>query len=560
MTMIKHIYRQYVPEDVRAQLYRLRQQLAPHPASENWIDKIDAQHRDGFAQLAINIKSLPATEKKKILMFSVLPWSQGTVEHMLSDALRLRGHEVRSIVCSGALPDCEMHYFDFARPKCEDCLKRTLDLTHAFGIQPLYSASYLNQQDIDEANRLLDGLDEQSLVQFQFAGIPVGKIAQFHLNVFYQTYLVRRDSAQIEQMRTFARSIVLQCTFINRVLDEAQPDICVTSNGKAFSYRAFFLLARQRGLRVVTWEEHAFDNTMKFVFSHNAFAGEIHLEHAWETEQQKPLLPEQAEQLQQYFKNWRQARNTPFEYHRNTRPEVDYLYNSLEIQQGTPMIVCFPNMLRDTLAFDRDIGFETQLDWLFAMVRYVANRPELHLVVRAHPAERVLPEHYAKYNRFFVCDEIRREFEHLPANLHLLEGDSPINTYTLIQEAQVVCAYSSTVGLECALDGRMVCLLGDVHYRGKGFTHDIARPQELWDFLDSGPEYPRHITSEQQELAQRYAYLWRFRHPAVMPFYDDKAVKFEFPDLSVLGPNGDPTIDRLCQRVLDGQPFIDLNT
>jgi hypothetical protein len=555
-TPIKRIYQKYIPEDVRTQIYRWRHRF--QPKAEGWIDRINRQTREQFPELAMKIPFLKGDEKKKILMFSVLPWVQGSIEHILSNALHLRGHEVRSVVCSGLLPDCEMHYFDFERPPCELCLKGTLKLAHAFGIQPLFSTSYLDSEDVAETNQLLDNLDELEIFKFTYMKVPVGEIARFHLNVFYQTYLVRLESNQVEQMRRFAKSIVLQCKFITRILDAIQPDICITSNGKAFSYRAFFLLARQRGLRVVTWEEHAFDNTMKFVFSQNAFAGEIHLEEAWETECERQLTPSQREQLEEYFGNWRQARITPFEYHRNTRPEVEYLYNALGISKGSPIVACFPNMLRDTLAFDRDIGFATQLDWLISMVHYAEKRPELNLIVRAHPAERVLPEKYAKYNRFFVGDEIRRAFPTLPANVHLIEGDSPINTYTLIDEAQVICVYSSTVGLECALDGRLTCLLGDVHYRSKGFTQDIEKPEQLWSFLDNGPTYPRNISSEQQELAWRYAYLWRFRHPTVMPFYSDEYRRFDFPDLSVFTPNINPTIDTLCRRILDGRPFIDI--
>lgn len=498
--------------------------------------------------------------QKRILMYSMIPWSQGCMEHVLSTALRLRGHGVASVVCGGLLPDCEMHYYDFDRPPCDRCLANAKGLAKPYCVDPLLSTDYITSNDIEEARALVAMTSTKDLEMLTYNGVPVGQIARFHVNVFYQTFLVALDDTQTDQFRRFAEASVLLTKSASALIDHVKPDLVVVSNGKAFTYRPFFLVAKQKGIPVVTWEEHAFDNTMKFVFNHNCYAGEIHLVSVWETEKEKELSADQNKDLDTYFAKWRSAEIAPFPYHKNTSSDTDLIYSTLGIQKTSPIVACFPNMVRDTSAFDRDVGFDSLLQWIVKTVQYAATRPHLQFVIKAHPAERCLPEKYAKYNRFFICEEVRRHFSPVPANVHLLEGDSPINSYSLIEKSDVVVVYTSTMGIECALNGRLACVVGDVHYRGKGFTRDISCEEDLWAFLDGGPPYQTHISEDEVRLARRYAYLWRFRHPVTMPFYDTERLTFSLPDASELGPGtkANPTIDRLCSCIIHGRPFIDV--
>lgn len=537
-------------------LQMIRAARALFPPGRNWIARIESMKDRDLGRLLSNRQNLKH-ERKKILFYSMIPWAQGCVEHMSSVALNLRGHEVFSIICSGALPDCEMHYYDFDRPDCRNCLEGALRFTNAFGITPILSSDLIAVEDEVEANNIVNGLSFDELLLLEYNGVPVGKIARFHINVFYQNFILNLDETQIEQFKTFCKTAILLTKQSTRVLDEVKPDIVIVSNGKAFTYRPLFHAARHREIRVVTWEEHAFDNTMKFVFNHNCFAGEIHLEEPWKEEKDRQLTPDQAGNVEEYFVKWKRAEITPFPYYDSPNQRVTR--EELGIKPGTSLIACFPNMCRDTAAIDRDIGFKNMIDWLLKTVEFAYNRPELSFVIRAHPAEKKLPPQYAKYNRLFVCDEVKKHFSPLPENVFLFEGDSPISSYSLMDMADVVVVYSSTIGLECALNGRLACVAGDVHFRNKGFTKDISTPNQLWEFLDKGPDYQRNISEQQIQFAQRYAYLWRFRNPVKVPFYNPDGCELSLPGFGVLAPGGDSSIERLCHCILTGDPFIDIN-
>lgn len=526
--------------------------------SRGWLDRIARLCRMELrGLLAEQRAATPARDRRRILMYSLIPWRPGCVEHMLAAALRLRGHEVATMLCGGMLPDCEMHYYDFDRPACAQCRSRARRFARAFGIAPEFSSAYQREADLAEAERRVHGLDEAGLETLVLEGVPVGRIARFEMHVFYQSYLPALDEVQLGQFRTFCRSAILLTRLAGRLLDHHRPDVAVACNGKGLTYRPFVILARQRGIPVVTWEEYLTD-TMRFVFAHNAYANEIHLESVWERERQRPLTPAQEQWVDDCFGQWQRGENTPFPYQRHTRRDADLMHRTLGIPAGVPIVACFPNLVRDSAVLERDVGFGSLLDCLVRTAEFTRGRPDVHLVIRAHPAELCLPEHLAKYNRFFVCPEVRRRCSPLPPNVHLLEGDTAVNSYDLIDAADVLLVYTSTIGLEAALRGRLACIVGDVHYREKGFTRDIARPEELWDFLASGPPYPRTISPEQVTLARRYAYLWRYRHLVQMPWYDPVSMSLGLPTFRELASGGNRVIDGLCRCIVTGEPFLDL--
>jgi hypothetical protein len=44
-----------------------------------------------------------------------------------------------------------------------------------------------------------------------------------------------------------------------------------------------------------------------------------------------------------------------------------------------------------------------------------------------------------------------------------------------------------------------------------------------------------------------------------MPFYDPNVMEFDIPTWERLAPGGNAIIDRLCESVLSGAPFIDID-
>jgi capsule polysaccharide export protein KpsC/LpsZ len=153
-------------------------------------------------------------------------------------------------------------------------------------------------------------------------------------------------------------------------------------------------------------------------------------------------------------------------------------------------------------------------EWLRRTTRYFAERPDVQFVIRIHPGELIT-------NGPSVADVVRETLPDLPEHIHLIAADAQVNTYDLVEIADLGLVYTTTVGLEMAMSGAPVIVSGKTHYRGKGFTQDPGSWEEyitLLDTLLADPEGHRP-SQDQVDLAWTYAYSFFFEYPLPFPWH-----------------------------------------
>jgi hypothetical protein len=81
--------------------------------------------------------------------------------------------------------------------------------------------------------------------------------------------------------------------------------------------------------------------------------------------------------------------------------------------------------------------------------------------------------------------------------------------------------YTTTVGLEMALQGLPVIVAGQTHYRNRGFTIDPDSWVRYYKLIGSVLENPEEyrLSHKQVELAWRYAYCFFFKFPRPFPWH-----------------------------------------
>src|SRR5688572_3853027 len=131
-----------------------------------------------------------------------------------------------------------------------------------------------------------------------------------------------------------------------------------------------------------------------------------------------------------------------------------------------PVVLLAANVLGDSLTLGRNIFAESMSEWITRTVQFFANRPDVQFVIRVHPGETMVPK--AKSMAAVVCEAL----PDIPENIHIIAATDKINTYDLIEIADLGLAYTTTVGMETAMNGIPVMCCGETHYRGRGFTID----------------------------------------------------------------------------------------
>jgi lipid A disaccharide synthetase len=97
-------------------------------------------------------------------------------------------------------------------------------------------------------------------------------------------------------------------------------------------------------------------------------------------------------------------------------------------------------------------------------------------VIRIHPAETKLS---GRESREQMIEALAKRIPMFPANVTVIPPEENTSTYELMQEADIGLVYSSTTGLEMAMLGKPVVVAARTHYRGKGFTIDVSRLEDM---------------------------------------------------------------------------------
>jgi len=217
-----------------------------------------------------------------------------------------------------------------------------------------------------------------------------------------------------------------------------------------------------------------------------------------------------------------------------------------------PVVLLAANVLGDSLTLGRNIFAESMSEWITKTVQYFAKRTDVQLVVRIHPGEKIVPQ--AKS----MGTVVREALPELPSHIHVIGALDNVNTYDLIEIANLGLAYTTTVGVETAMNGIPVISCGQTHYRNRGFTIDANTWEEYFSTLEKVlSDLPAHrLTEEQTAKAWNYAYRFFFEYPRPFPwrlmnFWDDLEV---WPLEKVLSDEGMSQFGDTF-KFLVGKPF-----
>ncbi len=148
-------------------------------------------------------------------------------------------------------------------------------------------------------------------------------------------------------------------------------------------------------------------------------------------------------------------------------------------------------------------------EWLQRSVQFFARRPDVQLVVRIHPGERYLKGPS-------VAQVVREALPELPAHIHLVEAADPINTYDLVEIADLGLVYTTTVGMEMAMSGVPVIVGGQDPLPRQRLYLDPGPGTSIISMVDQALSEPAGASSEPRPggtgLELRLPFLLRLSH------------------------------------------------
>jgi hypothetical protein len=500
-------------------------------------------------------KQPPMPELQRVLVVTPRAWSTHVARDLLvAHSLRLRGANVQIYTCGGRLPICNIASHHAAPPMpCDFCRTYTSRAFQLLDFSPHRLQDFVSIDDIRVVQRAVAGLSPNELELFEDSDLPVGRIVQISVRWFLNSGTISDDSLSLRTYRQFLVSGAIVGRAARQLLQQTDPQVLYLLNGLFFEEQILMFLAHQRNIDVITHESGFHADSV--ILAHNAIAGYFDLSAVWPYFANQPLTTQEVTCLDTYLQARWQGGQDAARYYPHIQADTDDFYRTLGLDPDRPIVAAFTNILWDSAVLDRHRAFSSMTEWLAALVKYAACNPQCQFVIRIHPAEIRLE---MRETRQRVADFLQANFPVLPSNVHIIPPDSPLSSYTLMRLSQVGLVYTSTVGLEMALQGKPVIVAGQTHYADKGFTYQADNANDYLVLLDQlstlSPPGPDEV-----ELARRYAYLFFFRLMVPFPLIttlDRGRLRFNFTDLSALRPGADSSLDLICEGILQRKPFL----
>jgi hypothetical protein len=297
-------------------------------------------------------------------------------------------------------------------------------------------------------------------------------------------------------------------------LSENKPDVVIVPNGTIQEFGVVYEVAKYLKIPVVTYEFG--DQRQRIWLAQDAKVMRQDTSSMWEVYKEKPLTEAETEKIEEMFAARRKAsvwKNFSRLWQQVPEKGAEIARQELGLDKRLVVLLA-TNVLGDSLTLGREVFTLSMEDWLERTLQYFAGRPEVQLVIRVHPGEKLI-------HGQSMVDVINRVLPRLPEHIHVIKPDEEVNTYDLIAAADLGLVYTTTVGLEMAMSGVPVIVVGDTHYRGKGFTLDPNSWVSYFKTLKSVFENPKShkLNQNQVELAWAYAYRFFFNFPLPFPWH-----------------------------------------
>ena len=512
-----------------------------------------------------NSALVAAKKGPKVLIASSVGGYSGlnTLESMLAVALTLRGAQVHMLLCDKHLPACYMSNMskfpeqaEFAKhgskDLCNGCFEPGYKVYKPLGLPIHRHSKLISREELRMARRLSADVPFSEIPEYRLDGIAVGDEAMASALHFFARGNLASDSEPYGEaiLRRYFLASVLSMYEIRRLLKMHSFSCVFFHHGVYVPHGLFSQVCRQENVRNVSWSPAYRKQT--FIFSHHDT-----YHHTMQSEptaywEKVPWSPEMENEIVDYLKSRRYGTRDWITYQDNTEEDLSIIAAEVGVDFSKPCIGMLTNVLWDAAVNYPANAFTNMVEWALQTVRYFMHRPDLQLIIRAHPAE---VQHPIR-SRQLIVDEINRAFPKLPANIFIIPPEKTINTYAVMSQCDSVIIYATKTGLELTCMGIPVVVAGDAWARNKGITLDASSPEEYFKVLDQLPLGKRLAESVIQR-ARKYAYHFFFRRfiplPYLMPPWP---YTLELSGVYDLLPGRSVGLDVVCDGILKGEEFI----
>ena len=487
-------------------------------------------------------------------------------EGTIARACQVRGATVEYVLCDGLLPECDMHWDSFtynrSRPLdiCNWCQAGTRARIAELGLPHRWLGEFVTKPEREQAFAWAQSLSPGEICKATYLGHPIGEWVQSSIFSYFRQYPADMGNWRVvNAYRGFLFSGALVAIGLRRYMDTHSVDCALLFNGRQSITRVAFELLQMAGIRVLTHEIPFYQSGHIMVkpnarcWSNQPFAD------FWRLWGSVPLTQAELKRTMKWLINRRYGRKLTW-YPYNTSVTSDgSLRQQLNLSQGKKLLALFTSSTEET-AGDRELqgAYELQSTWVQDVVDWIKDRTDAELVIRVHPHLAGNTGLSRAVDEFHFYEQMKAA---APRHTRIVMPDEPLNSYALMDEADVGLTFGSSTGIEMAMLGKPVVLASRNFYEVGTQIINVRSRESLREDLQRslGLFSARELRREAYRLAYYYVFEFELPFPLVSVFgVTDVEMNYRGP--AALARGRDKTLDHICNYLLEQGPLFDSPT
>ena len=393
----------------------------------------------------------------------ISPLHQATEAELIYQRLEA-GHHVEVLHCGACLTTCSLNSTHnlFGCAVCDARAVRTARMLNV----------PTRQLDRRLFPKRYDGPlpdTKEGLLGLTYEGVNIGRGVVSSTISILREYHLDATGKHRALLELECRNAIGALRNYRRVLDDLQPDEVILFNGRHSELWPMIELCRQRGIDYVCHERGG--SIHRYQEFRNSLPHSIATRRRLMNELWESTPPEvRRERATAWYESKRRGQNTddrsylggmragalPANWDTNIHNIV--IFNSSEDEM-------------QAIAEWQTPLYRHQNEVIAEVLQHLADRRDIHVYVRMHP------------NLFVVDNQQTRELYALrQENLTVIPPDDQVDTYTLVERADVVLTFASTAGIEATYWGTPSVLYGRAFYEGEDAVY---HPQSFTELIQT---------------------------------------------------------------------------
>lgn len=426
------------------------------------------------------------------------------VQIILAKALKERGHKITVVLADKVLPICESTDIKTHYKRgiiCTDNIEFNERFFRATGFTILRLSELISDQKIIDLKNISQNNDKWDVY------------VESMLLRYFKVGILDKDNKMMEELKNRARHAAFISEAVGEAIVKRNPDRVVFSHGTYTTRGPFKDIVNQASIPQFSISRAKMAETQKFNWKTPGDWWDV--ETTWERVKDNPLNDKQRRIINSYLLSRRNHSRDVMVYNFSKEEEKYLTYKKLGLSDYRKTYTLFTNVLWDAASAQREIVFKNSIEWVIETIKMFYNQDDKQLIVRIHPAEKVIGTNQPMY------ELIRNTIKEIPNNVIVLHPDDPVNSWSLLKITDVGLVHTSTVGMELALEGIPCICVSRTHFRDKGFTIDINNKEDYFSILREGVKnFDREKIKDQ---ALKYSYILFMRYQIPLPFFYPKS-------------------------------------